>query len=289
MRLHIEHQTTYTYARPVTLNRHRLVLRPREGHDLRVERLKLELSPAHRVHWIRDVFGNSIALVDWLEPSTRLSVVNDLIIDRSLAFPERGLHRPWTVPFPPAYDPYEIGVTAAYMKPTYRDDVPTLEAWVRVEPFVDPEDAEGSMLTLCKRVHAAIQYRKRLEKGVQTPAETLTLGRGSCRDMATLLMDAARVSGVAARFASGYLHGRASLAGHASTHAWAEVYLPTLGWRGFDPTVGDVTSAQHIVTGVSSHPRGVMPISGTYEGSQADFLGLSVSVKTTVLDEAVTG
>ena len=80
--------------------------------------------------------------------------------------------------------------------------------------------------------------------------------------MATLMMEAARLSGVAARFASGYLHGRASMAGHASTHAWAEVYLPTLGWRGFDPTIGGTTTANHIVTGVSTHPRGVMPVSG---------------------------
>ena len=104
--------------------------------------------------------------------------------------------------------------------------------------------------------------------------------------MATLLMEAARLSGVAARFASGYLHGPASLAGQASTHAWAEVYLPTLGWRGFDPTIGGTTSASHIVTGVSTHPRGVMPVSGSFTGAAADCLGLHVTVKTTVLGEA---
>jgi transglutaminase-like putative cysteine protease len=104
--------------------------------------------------------------------------------------------------------------------------------------------------------------------------------------MATLLMEAARRSGVAARFASGYLHGRASLAGEASTHAWAEVYLPTLGWRGFDPTIGGTTTANHIVTGVSTHPRGVMPVSGSFTGVSSDCLGLHVTVKTSVLDEA---
>jgi transglutaminase-like putative cysteine protease len=104
--------------------------------------------------------------------------------------------------------------------------------------------------------------------------------------LATLMMEAARVSGVAARFASGYLHGRASMAGHASTHAWAEVYLPTLGWRGFDPSIGEVTSANHIVTGLSAHPRGVMPVSGNFTGAAADFIGLQVTVKTTALDSA---
>jgi transglutaminase-like putative cysteine protease len=140
------------------------------------------------------------------------------------------------------------------------------------------------MLALCRRIHAAIKYQRRVEKGVQAPAQTVALGTGSCRDMATLLMEAARASGVAARFASGYLHGRASMAGEASTHAWAEVYLPTLGWRGLDPTTGGATATNHIVTGVSTHPRGVMPVSGTFTGASADYLGLQVTVKTTLLD-----
>ena len=75
------------------------------------------------------------------------------------------------------------------------------------------------------------------------------------------------------------------LAAAASTHAWAEVYLPTLGWRGLDPTLGDATGVCHIVTGVSTQPRGVMPVSGTFTGAPGDYLGLKVTVKTTVLDD----
>lgn len=144
------------------------------------------------------------------------------------------------------------------------------------------------MLALCQIIHGAFRYMKRTEKGVQAPAGTLDLGTGSCRDLATLMMEAARVSGVASRFVSGYLHGSASMAGHASTHAWTEVYLPTLGWRGFDPTIGDVVATHHIVTGVSSHPRGVMPISGTFTGAGDDYAGMQATVKTRLLDESST-
>jgi transglutaminase-like putative cysteine protease len=98
--------------------------------------------------------------------------------------------------------------------------------------------------------------------------------------MATLMMDCARVLGVAARFASGYLHCAASMAGHASTHAWTEVYLPSLGWRGFDPTMGESTSLRHVATGVSNHPRGVMPISGLFIGSRRDYKDMQVEVET---------
>jgi transglutaminase-like putative cysteine protease len=285
MRLHVEHVTRYAYARPVTLHRHRLVLRPREGHDLRVERMDLTLTPASNVEWVRDVFGNSVALVDFLEPAAELCIVNDIVLEWPSSFTTRPPHEPWHVPFPPQYDPLESAVTAVYSQPTYLDDVPALQAWLKTEPAEDPLDAKGAMLALCQRIHAAIGYQRRTEKGTQSPAQTLTLKTGSCRDMATLLMEAARASGVAARFASGYLHGRASMAGEASTHAWAEVYLPTLGWRGFDPTIGDLTGACHIVTGVSTHPRGVMPVSGAFTGAPGDYLGLTVTVKTAVLDD----
>ena len=288
MRLQIVHTTKYAYAKPVALKRHRLVLRPREGHDLRIERMHLQLTPTHHVHWSRDVFGNSVALVDWLEPSDALTIVNDVILERVAPFPTRELHEPWRVPFPPRYDPLEAAVTAVYCAPSYLEDTLALQTWLRAELPSLPDDAEGSMLALCKLVFSTVKYLKRVEKGVQTPAETLALKTGSCRDMATLMMEAARLSGVAARFASGYLHGPASLAGAASTHAWTEVYLPTLGWRGFDPTIGDVTTTHHIVTGVSSHPRGVMPISGAFTGAPADFRGLRVTVKTSVLPDTCT-
>jgi transglutaminase-like putative cysteine protease len=237
------------------------------------------------VQWIRDVFGNSIALVDWLEPAGTLRIVNDVMVERTAPFPGRTLHQPWVVPFPPQYDPLETAIVAAYSQPNYPDDVSVLQAWLQEAPEPQPSDAEGTMLELCRRVFSTVKYRRRPEKGVQTPAETIRLASGSCRDMATLLMEVARVSGVAARFASGYLHGRVSMAGQASTHAWAEVYLPTLGWRGFDPTIGGVTSSHHIVTGVCTHPRGVMPVSGRFTGARADYLGFAATVKSTLIEE----
>jgi hypothetical protein len=96
--------------------------------------------------------------------------------------------------------------------------------------------------------------------------------------MATLLLEAARALRLAARFASGYLDGVASRAGQAVTHAWAEVYFPEHGWFGCDPSLGEGTSEKHIVCGVSSHPRGVMPVSGYYSGSRRSYLAMDVNV-----------
>jgi transglutaminase-like putative cysteine protease len=289
VRLHIAHTTAYAYARPVSFGRHRLVIRPREGHDLRVERMELRLEPAHRLMWIRDVFGNSIALVDWLEPASSLSIVSDIVVERLAPFPGRALHDPWRVPFPPHYDPLEMTVTDVYRLPSFPEDGPAVRAWLQ-QAFTDadPLDAEGTMLALCELVRRTVAYRRRSEKGVQSPVQTLRLGSGSCRDLATLMMDAARHLGVSARFASGYFHCAASMAGHASTHAWTETYLPTLGWRGFDPTTGRAVGLTHIVTGVSSHPRGVMPVAGVFAGNRDDCTSMTVSVRTEELPLAQT-
>ncbi len=287
MRLHVEHRTVYRYHQQVRFGRHRLVVRPREGHDLRIERMALAIEPAHHLVWVRDVFGNSIALVDFLDSSDTLTIVNDVVVERLLPFPARHLHEPWRVAFPPVYDPLETGVNSAYQAVSFPEGTQRLRDWLDASLTPDPNDAEGTMLALCRLVHKSIAYRRRYDKGVQTPVQTLDLGNGTCRDMATLTMDAARALGVAARFASGYLHGTSSMAGTAATHAWAEVYLPTLGWRGFDPTLGTETSVRHIATGVSTHPRGVMPVAGSFVGTAQDYWSLEAVVKTTELPAAL--
>jgi len=283
-RLRITHRTTYRYARAVAFGQHRLVLRPREGHDLNVVAMDLTITPAHQLIWTRDVFGNSVALVRFLEPADALHFESVLVIDRSAPFPTRTPHEPFYVPYPVSYDPLELPIAAVYEGLSFPNAAGALAEWLAAElPSRDPNDAEGILLTLCQRVHERIAYQQRSERGVQDPETTLQLATGSCRDMATLMMDCARVLGIASRFASGYLHCAASIAGRASTHAWMEAYLPALGWRGFDPTLGEPTSLKHIPIGVSHHPRGVMPISGTYQGGRSDYVGMSVEVETTEL------
>jgi transglutaminase-like putative cysteine protease len=279
-RLRIQHTTRYTYHRAVRFHQHRLVLRPREGHDLQLESMHLRIAPDHHITWVRDIFGNSIALVDFKEDAAELEIVNEVVVERIAHFPTRTLHQPACVPYPVRYDPLETGVVAAYIAPSYPEDAEQVKSWLRENLRLDSSDTEGTMLALCQSIHDRMTYNRRSEKGVQSPVCTADLGTGSCRDFATFMMEAARSLGLAARFASGYLHGTASMAGHASTHAWTEVYLPDLGWRGFDPTMGQTTSLRHVVMGVSHHPRGVMPVTGEFAGTRADFKDLHVHVRT---------
>jgi transglutaminase-like putative cysteine protease len=276
MKLRIVHETLYTYRKAVGLGQHRLVLRPREGHDLHVDSMQLEIKPSFELRWSLDVFGNSIATVDFMEPSDHLRIVSDVMISRTERFPRALGKNRSAMRWPAVYDPLEIVVAEAYQRFAYPEDRSAVQEWLKQFPVGD--EVTTIVRNLNRLIYKTIKYTRREEKGVLTPAQTLRAGAGSCRDLATLLLEAARSLGIAARFASGYLDCAASEAGRASTHAWAEIYLPGEGWRGFDPTLGEEISDKHVVTGVSSHPRGVMPVSGFFYGAAEEFEALKVSV-----------
>lgn len=278
MKLHIVHETRYTYTRRVRFGPHRLVLRPREGHDLRVESMDVLASPAAQLTWTRDIFGNSIGTLDFEEPAKELRILSTVLVTRTPPYAHRK-HDTAPTPWPPVYDPLEIAVVGAYQQPSYPSDGAAVSSWVRDRSPQRRDDVESVVQNLNGAIHDQIRYVRREEKGVLTPAQTIKRGVGSCRDFATLLLDAARSLGIAARFASGYLECSAAEAGYASTHAWTEIYLPGHGWRGYDPTLGTPTTSAHVVTGLSNHPRGVMPVTGSYYGPASAFRAMTVSVK----------
>lgn len=276
--LRIRHETVYTYSQKVRFGPHRLVIRPREGHDVRVEAIDLAITPAARVRWIRDVFGNSVALVRFSRAAAELRIASDVRLTRTAPYRHREQDQEATR-FPPVYDPMEIAVVAAYQQLSYPADAPAVTAWMETHGLKRLDDVEKVVAQLNRCVHRNLRYARREEKGVLTPSQTIERGTGSCRDFATLLLDAARSLGIAARFASGYLDCAGSDAGRASTHAWVEIYLPGHGWRGYDPTLGTVTDDRHVATGLSNHPRGVMPISGSFYGKASAFKAMAVTVR----------
>jgi len=137
---------------------------------------------------------------------------------------------------------------------------------------------------LNKAIYSEFQYRMREEAGVQSPTQTLELGSESCRDYATLFIEACRCLGLASQFVSGYLHAPATETGNASTHAWAEVYLPGMGWQGFDPTIGEVTGNRHIAVAVARNPEAVPPVSGSFIGPEATMPTMLVNVQVNSQD-----
>jgi transglutaminase-like putative cysteine protease len=141
----------------------------------------------------------------------------------------------------------------------------------RIETF-------SMMQRLAQRIQQSLTYQRREEPGVQTPAQTLSLGTGSCRDYAYLFMEAAHHLGLAARFVSGYLHAPPADSDYGATHAWAEVFLPGAGWTGIDPTIGSLAGTDHIAIAVARLPESVPPVSGSFAGSSASTLDVGVWV-----------
>jgi len=287
-RIRIRHTTVYHYAEPVAFGPHRLVLRPREGHDIRVEAQTLSITPQARILWHRDLFGNSIATVTFSAPSSILEILNDLIVGKRDHHPRHGMDPSPGPVFPFVYNAWENAVALAYQEAVYGEERPALRQWMETLFALSLVRDGGQLVSqVGEWIHQNIRYRRREDRGVQSPMETLGLSSGSCRDMATLLLEAVRSAGLAARFASGYLDSEASAAGRAATHAWVEVYLPEHGWVGYDPTLGERTSFKHILIGVSAHPRGVMPVSGMYSGPESLYQGMRVSVRIDRLEDAV--
>ena len=278
-RIRISHTTAYRYSEPVSFGIHRLVIRPREGHDLQVETLSLKVSPAAAISWHRDIFGNSIGLASFSEPADLLEFSSEAVVCRRDHTSHRRLLDVLPIKFPVRYSEMEASVAEGYLKSVYHTESAKLREWAEATFAANSGDNAVLLVEkITEWIYRSIRYRRREDRGVQSPLETLQLGSGSCRDMATLLLEAARALGVAARFASGYLDGVASRAGQAVTHAWAEVYFPEHGWFGCDPSLGEGTSEKHIVCGVSSHPRGVMPVSGYYSGPRRSYLAMDVRV-----------
>jgi transglutaminase-like putative cysteine protease len=281
--LTVRHATTYRYAVPVTFGQHRLMLRPRDSHDLRLIGAELALSPPGTLRWMHDVFGNSVALVDFSEPAAELSIVSTLTLERyalaALDFPIA----PEAENYPfmhSAEDRVDLG---RLREPQYPDPRGVLEEWARHFILATPTNTFNLLATINAAIRGSFDYRTREEEGTQAPLDTIERKSGTCRDFALLFIEAARTLGFGARFVTGYLYdpafdGGESMQGAGSTHAWADIYLPGAGWVEFDPTNALVAGENLIRIAVTRDPAQAVPISGTFAGEGAKYLGMEVDV-----------
>jgi len=266
-RLQIKHVTTYQYAEAVHLLPHKLLLRPREGHDIRIESAELIISPTYHLQWQRDVYDNAVAQATFLEPASVLSISSYVLLQHYDDQPLDFLVADYAVLYPFQYDAAERLDLKPYLSGIFDMDRPLLSSWLR-QFWYSGQVVETYILLewINKAIATGFNYQQREEPGVQTPAITLQRRAGSCRDFATLFIEACHYLGLAARFVSGYLYTPLSQ-GQGATHAWSEVYLPGAGWKGFDSTSGEVVGNGHIAVAVSRHPESVPPIAGSYQAS----------------------
>jgi transglutaminase-like putative cysteine protease len=279
--LTVRHATTYRYSAPVEFGQHRLMLRPRDSHDLRIVEASLTLWPPGRIRWMHDVFHNSVALIDFEEHAAELSIVSLLVMERfALARPD--------FPVAPEAQNYPFMHSAdersdlGRLRERHYPDRGEVEEWARRFILETPTNTFNLLATMNAAIRGSFTYNARDEEGTQTPAETLERKSGTCRDYALLFIEAARSLGFGARFVTGYLYdpaldGGDAVQGAGATHAWAEVYLPGAGWIEYDPTNGSIAGENLIRVAVTRDPTQAVPIGGSYSGEGA-YLGMEVDV-----------
>lgn len=285
--LTVRHASVYRYSAPVSLGEHGMMFRPRESHDLRLTGSSLTIFPQPSgLRWLHDVFDNSLAIATFAVQATELRFESAVSLehyesprpDYQIAAEARF--------FPFAYSGGDRSHLEGALQRRYPSD--EVDAWAR--SFLRPGQTIETMTLLTAMTLAAreaFSYRRRVEWGTQTPAETLRRETGSCRDFALFLMEAVRSIGLAARFVSGYIFvpedGASRYLGGGATHAWIQVYLPGAGWVDFDPTNSIIGNRNLIRVAVAMDPAQVPPLWGTFTGPMGCCLGLEVSVS--VADE----
>ncbi|MDF7802017.1 transglutaminase family protein [Pontiellaceae bacterium B1224] len=269
----------YNYTDTVSLGAHRLLLRPREGHDLRIESFVLKITPDAKIYWHRDVEDNSVAIANFTEPTQQLTVESEVVIQQYNESPLDFIVADYAINYPFVYDEGDQFLLSPYRVLPDQRTRELLNNWIfQVWKMGEPVQTYTLLQRLTETINKTLIYNVREEPGVQSAGETLSLGSGSCRDFALLFMEAVKCLGLAARFVSGYLHAPLMSSQVGSTHAWAEVYLPGVGWKGFDPTVGDLVGTDHIPVAVSRLAESVPPISGSFTGTASSKLDVGVWV-----------
>ena len=283
--LAVRHLSTYRYKRPVMFGEHRMMFRPRDSYDQKLMDCRLDISPQPiGLRWIHDAFGNCVTIAEFGEArAPELRFESNIRLDHEPSNTPDFQIEDYAKTYPFSYAPEEKPDLVTVIERRYPDPGKEIHRWVR--RFVRkgrPTDTGTLLMTLTYAIKEGFVYERRSERGTRDPALTLRMGRGSCRDLSLLMIEAVRSLGLAARFVSGYLYvpsrDSPDYRGGGSTHAWCQVYLPGAGWVEFDPTNGIVGNRDLIRVAVARDPGQAVPLSGSFMGNADDELGMTVEV-----------
>ncbi|MCM0036314.1 MAG: transglutaminase family protein [Burkholderiaceae bacterium] len=277
----LHHVTTYRYDQLITLGPQVIRLRPAPHCRTRILSYALRIEPAmHFLNWQQDPFANYLARVVIPEKTRTFEVVVDLVAEIAVYNPFDFFLEPGSERFPFSYSPELKAELAPYLVAAPMG--PQLTTFFKNVPRRERRSIDF-LVELNSRVHRKVGYTVRMEPGVQTPEETLSLASGSCRDSGWLLVQLFRHFGLAARFVSGYLiqlkpdveavdGPSGATEDFTDLHAWCEVYLPGAGWVGLDPTSGLLAGEGHIPIACTPEPSSAAPISGALEECEVEFV-----------------
>ncbi|MEO0532590.1 MAG: transglutaminase family protein [Cyanobacteria bacterium P01_A01_bin.123] len=264
VRYRITHTTDYRYSQPVGLQPHTLRLRPRSDGAQQLLTFEQTITPSPKYQAdLVDVGGDTTTRLWFGEAQlAHLQIQTRAGVETYRTNPFDYWSEPWAVNFPLDYP----STLAAHLYPYRHDPLdPVIDSRVVAlaqEICQEVNDNVGYFLmALTQRIYENCKYTVRHTGNPHPAGLTWANQRGSCRDFAVLFMAACRAVGLAARFVSGYQAGDPNQQDR-DLHAWAEVYVPGGGWRGFDPTLGLAVSDRHIALVSGSHALQASPVSG---------------------------
>jgi transglutaminase-like putative cysteine protease len=268
MRVRIDHHTVYEYNHPVHLDSTILRLTPRPEPAQRCLKHTLHITPEPSgISTYRDECDNIAHTVWFLSETQKLVVDATMEVETLLENPfDYMVTDPVALLLPMHYEPE----TATILSASIRRTSDAGEAFDKLVAEVLESSKYNTLKflsELCERIASEIGHEIRENGDPQTPLETFTRRSGACRDVAVVFIECCRAVGIAARFISGYKCGFDRPGEDAYMHAWAEVFLPGAGWRGYDPSIGLAVSDGHIVLASAPFFGAAAPIVGAFRAS----------------------
>ncbi len=276
MKITATHSTLYRYDLPVHLEPHIFRLRPRMSSTQKLLAFDVQIDPTPKgTTECLDQDGN-LALNAWFSGSTsELKVTSRFTVEMLRENPFDYVITGESLKLPLWYrEPLCAALTP------YRNDADVAESVKQyAQRIADGAQSNALSFLSALNLHIFQTCRQvvRYDGPPWTSDRTLSLQEGSCRDLAVLFCDVCRVMGIAARFVSGY---ECASAGNTDSymHAWAEVYLPCIGWRGYDPSRGLAVSNGHVAVAAGFDHDLASPVAGWYSGGSNSRMEASLSL-----------
>lgn len=264
MRIRIHHRTTYTYDRPAASIIQVLRLTPRNHEGQRVRSWRIDLDHDVRLQSSEDAFGNIMHILSLTRPLDELSVSVEGEVETHESF---GVVRGALERFP----------TGLYLR-----DTPLTQPDAAIRAFAHEHAGAGGALERLHRLLAAIHGHMQFDTtptDATTPAaEAFAIKKGVCQDLSHVFIAAARSLDIPARYIGGYMLRVDGVVQQGAGHAWAEAFVPDVGWIGFDPANGISPSEAHVRVSMGLDYLGAAPVRGSHHGGTDERLEVNVSV-----------
>lgn len=288
---YLYHKSHYQYDSPIHMSKHLLRLQPK--HDLlqNVLMYKLTSSVNGKVCNFSGAFGNNATMFDVTDSYTDLCFTSRALIAIHAAQPQRYdlLHQQWTLPL--IWMPWDQTMLRAYLTPPELPESQLFELSDYAMSFVSRNNncVINVLNDINKTIYRDYTYMSGSTTLSTTPYQVYCMRRGVCQDFANLFICLARLLNIPARYRVGYIYTGTEYENKQqgdATHAWVELYLPNVGWMGFDPTNSCLQSNNHIRVACGRNYRDATPTSGTiFRGGGHEKLRTAVHVVRITPDE----